>query len=122
MKLPLRLAVIGVGDVAYRDYLPHVDRIADLARVEMVIARDRVRVETAARDFAVPLARTDWRDALGPEVDAVLSRPVEQLQKNTDEINFLQSQVTSIRQENSKLLQEREQSHIQVKLMEEKIH
>lgn len=70
---PLRLAVIGVGDVAYRDYLPHIGRIADLGRVEMVIARDRSRVETAARDFAVPLARTDWRDALGPEVDAVLN-------------------------------------------------
>lgn len=73
MKIPMRLAVIGVGDVAYRDYLPHVGRIADLARVEMVIARDRGRVDRAARDFAVPLARTDWRDALGPEVDAVLN-------------------------------------------------
>lgn len=73
MKAPIRLAVIGVGDVAYRDYLPHLGRIANLARVEMVIARDRGRVEKAAHDFSVPLARTDWHAALGPEVDAVLN-------------------------------------------------
>ena len=73
MKAPIRLAVIGVGDVAYRDYLPHIGRIANLARVEMVIARDRGRVERAARDFSVPIARTNWRDAMGPEVDAVLN-------------------------------------------------
>ena len=73
MKALIRLAIIGVGDVAYRDYLPHIGRIANLARVQMVIARDHGRVEQAARDFSVPMARTNWRDAMGPEIDAVLN-------------------------------------------------
>ena len=73
MTGPLRLAVIGVGDVAYRDYLPHAGRVAHLGRVEMVISRDRARVEKAAQDFSVPRAETDWRAALDPAIDAVIN-------------------------------------------------
>lgn len=69
----LRLALIGVGDVAYRDYLPAADRIAGLGRIEMVVSRDRARVEKAARDFGVPRAETDWRATLDGGIDVVVN-------------------------------------------------
>ncbi len=73
MSVIRRLAVIGVGDVAYRDYLPQFRRIAHLGRVEMVVARNRDRVEAAARDFGVPRAEIDWRAALDEGIDAVVN-------------------------------------------------
>ncbi|MCC5972599.1 MAG: Gfo/Idh/MocA family oxidoreductase [Rubellimicrobium sp.] len=73
MSTPYRLAVIGVGDVAYRDYLPAMPRIADLARIEMVIARDPARTAAAARDFGIPRQANDWRAALEDGIDAVIN-------------------------------------------------
>ncbi len=73
MTAPYRLAVIGVGDVAYRDYLPAVPRIADLAKIEMVIARDPSRTARAASDFGVPRQANDWRAALEDGIDAVIN-------------------------------------------------
>lgn len=69
----MRLAVIGVGDVAYRDYLPHLGRIAHLGRVDMVIARNRERTEVAARHFGVPRVETDWHRVLDAGIDAVIN-------------------------------------------------
>jgi predicted dehydrogenase len=73
MELPLRLAVIGAGDVAYRDYLPHAGRIATLGRVDLVIARHRDRADKAARDFGIARAAIDWREALDAGIDAVIN-------------------------------------------------
>lgn len=73
MTTPFRLAVIGVGDVAYRDYLPEMARLRGLARISLVCSRSESRAAQAARDFNVPRWSTDWRDALGPDIDAVLN-------------------------------------------------
>lgn len=74
---PLRLAVVGAGDVAWRDYLPHMagpgGRLGDLGRVEMVVAGDAVRAEAAARAFGVPRHAAGWEAALDPGVDAVVN-------------------------------------------------
>lgn len=69
----MRLAVIGVGDVAYRDYLPQFGRIAYLGTVSLVIARNLERTKAAARFFRVPHVDVDWRRALDSDVDAVIN-------------------------------------------------
>ena len=69
----MRLAVIGVGDVAYRDYLPQFGRIAHLGAVSLVIARNLARTQAAARFFRVPHVDVDWRRALDSDVDAVIN-------------------------------------------------
>lgn len=73
MPTPQRLAVIGVGDVAYRDYLPQMGRIAHLGRVDLAISRNPDRVAKAASDFGIPRTATDWHAALGPDIDVVLN-------------------------------------------------
>jgi predicted dehydrogenase len=73
MDRPLRLAVIGAGDVAYRDYLPHAGRIAALGQVELIVARHRDRAEKAGQDFGIACVATDWRAALEPGIDAVVN-------------------------------------------------
>lgn len=69
----MRLAVIGVGDVAYRDYLPQFGRIAHLGTVSLVIARNLERTQAAARFFRVLHVDVDWRRALDSDVDAVIN-------------------------------------------------
>jgi predicted dehydrogenase len=69
----MRLAVIGTGDVAYRDYLPEAHRLAPLGRVTLAVARRPGRAEAAAAAFGIPRWTTDWAEAMGPEIDAVLN-------------------------------------------------
>ena len=73
MRSPLQLAMIGVGDVARRDYLPHFGRIASLATVAMVISRNRARAEKTADEFGIPAVATDWRAAMDTQIDAVIN-------------------------------------------------
>lgn len=51
MTEPLRLAIVGPGDVAQRDYLPELSRIADLATVVAVCGRGESRARATAEQL-----------------------------------------------------------------------
>jgi predicted dehydrogenase len=72
--MTLRLAIVGVGDVAQRDYLPELGRLAD--RAEMVVACSRTadRAREAAERFGIPRWTTSYEEAVDVgDVDAVLN-------------------------------------------------
>lgn len=69
----LRISVIGVGDVAYRDYFPHMKRLAAVGHIDLLIARNPERLAKAAADFHVPRVASDWRAALEPGIDVALN-------------------------------------------------
>ena len=69
----LRISVIGVGDVAYRDYVPQMKRLADLGQIDLLIARNTGRLAKAAADFHVSRVASDWRAALETEIDVALN-------------------------------------------------
>ena len=72
--MTLRLAIVGVGDVAQRDYLPEVGRLAD--RVELVVACSRTadRARDVAERFLIPRWTTSYDEAVNADdVDAVLN-------------------------------------------------
>ena len=58
--MTLRLAIVGVGDVAQRDYLPELGRLAD--RVEPVVACSRT--QERARDVAERFGDTALDDVV----------------------------------------------------------
>jgi predicted dehydrogenase len=70
----VRLAIVGVGDVAQRDYLPELGRLAD--RVETVVACSRTedRARDVADRFGIPRWTTSYAEAVtADDVDAVLN-------------------------------------------------
>jgi predicted dehydrogenase len=70
----VRLAVIGVGDVARRDYLPELHRLTGRAEVTVACARRAVRAEEAAAAFGIPRWTTSYEEALASDdVDAILN-------------------------------------------------
>ncbi|MCW2809439.1 MAG: oxidoreductase domain protein [Marmoricola sp.] len=69
----VRLGVIGVGDVAQRDYLPEFPRLGDRARLVAVSSRNEHRAKTVAGTFGAERWTTDWREVLADDVDAVLN-------------------------------------------------
>ena len=73
MSKPLRLAIIGVGDVAFRDYLPEMARLGDMARIDLVCARTEGRARKAASEYNVPRWSIAWQDALGTKIDVVVN-------------------------------------------------
>lgn len=73
MAKPLRISVIGVGDVAYRDYVPHMKQLAKVGQIVLLIARNTERLAKAAEDFGVSGVASDWRAALEPGIDVALN-------------------------------------------------
>ena len=72
--MKLRLAIVGVGDVAERDYLPELGRIA--GRVEAIVAcsRGADRARDVAERFGIPRWTTSYHEAVSADdVDAVLN-------------------------------------------------
>ena len=72
--MTLRLAIVGVGDVAQRDYLPELGRLA--GRVETVVACSRTaeRARDVASRFGIPRWTTSYSEAVATDdVDAVLN-------------------------------------------------
>ncbi len=70
----VRLGVIGVGDVAQRDYLPEIHRIADVAEVVAVAGRTEQRARTTAERYGVPTWVIGYNPVLELQaVDAVLN-------------------------------------------------
>jgi predicted dehydrogenase len=70
----LRLAIVGVGDVAQRDYLPELRRLADRAELTVTCSRTPERAREIAERFGIPRWTTSYEDAVGADdVDAVLN-------------------------------------------------
>ena len=71
---PLRLAVVGVGDVAQRDYLPEFERLAGRAEISVVCGRSTGRAQDVAARFGVPRWSADYREVVtADDVDAVVN-------------------------------------------------
>jgi predicted dehydrogenase len=70
----LRLAIVGVGDVAQRDYLPELGRLADRVEVTVACSRTMERARDVAKRFGIPRWTTSYHEAVGSdEADAVLN-------------------------------------------------
>jgi predicted dehydrogenase len=70
----VRLGVIGVGDVAERDYLPEAHRIADVAEIVAVAGQSEERARRAAQAYGVPVWVTGFEALLEvDEVDAIVN-------------------------------------------------
>jgi predicted dehydrogenase len=66
--------LIGVGDVAERDYLPEVHRIADVAEVVAVAALHEERARKTAESYGIPVWVTGFKALLElDEIDAVVN-------------------------------------------------
>jgi predicted dehydrogenase len=70
---PVRLGVVGVGDVARRDYLPEAYRLAGTAEIAVVCGRDPGRLRRVASDYGVPAWSTDYDELLSGDIDAVVN-------------------------------------------------
>ncbi len=80
----LRLAVIGVGDVAQRDYLPEFHRIADRAEIVAVCGRSEVRARSVAEQYHIPAWYTDYERMLGESyAEAVINLTPLQIHAET---------------------------------------
>jgi predicted dehydrogenase len=70
----LRLAVVGTGDVAHRDYLPEAHRLADAADVVAVCGQSEARARSTAEEYDIPRWYTDVGDLLRLEpFDALIN-------------------------------------------------
>ena len=69
----VRIGVIGVGDVAQRDYLPEIHRLGDRIRLVAVSSRNQDRARSVADTFSAERWTTQWREVLAQDVDAVLN-------------------------------------------------
>ena len=65
----VKLALLGCGDVAQRDYLPEFHRVADRAEIVAAAARTPDRLNTLADQYNIPHRYTDYRKMLA-ETDA----------------------------------------------------
>jgi predicted dehydrogenase len=71
---PLRLGIVGVGDVAQRDYLPELGRLAGRTELSVVCGRGTERARDVAARFGVPRWSNDYRDVVAADdVDAVVN-------------------------------------------------
>lgn len=69
MMTKTKLALLGVGDVAQRDYLPEFHRLADRAEIVAACGRTASRVQMVADQYQIPARYTDYRHMLA-ETDA----------------------------------------------------
>lgn len=80
----LKLALLGCGDVAQRDYLPEFHRLAGRAEIVAVCGRTPQRVRTVADQYQIPHAYTDYRRMLAEsDADAVINLTPIQLHHET---------------------------------------
>jgi predicted dehydrogenase len=70
----LRLAMVGVGDVAQRDYLPELWRLGDRVALTVACSRGVDRARNVADRYAIPRWTTSYQEAVSADdVDAVLN-------------------------------------------------
>jgi predicted dehydrogenase len=70
---PVRLGIVGIGDVAQRDYLPEAHRLAGRAEISVLCGRDPGRVRRIASEYGVPAWSTDYDEMLSSDIDAVVN-------------------------------------------------
>jgi predicted dehydrogenase len=69
----VRLGLIGVGDVAERDYLPEWHRLAGRAEIAIVCGRTPERARRVAAEHGVDNWSTDYRETIASDVDAIVN-------------------------------------------------
>jgi predicted dehydrogenase len=70
----VRLALLGCGDVAQRDYLPEMHRLADTAEVIAVCGRSAERARAVAQQYGIPAwSDDDARMLAESDADAVVN-------------------------------------------------
>lgn len=81
----IKLALLGCGDVAQRDYLPEFHRIADRARIVALCTRTPERMAAAQQQYDIPTGYTDYRQMLAEtDADAVINLTPIQLHDATN--------------------------------------
>jgi predicted dehydrogenase len=70
---PVRLGIIGVGDVAERDYLPEWHRLGGEAVITVVCGRNPERAERVAAQHEVDRWSTNYLDVVQSDVDAIVN-------------------------------------------------
>jgi predicted dehydrogenase len=60
----LKLAVLGCGDVAQRDYLPEIHRLGDRAEIVAICGRTEPRARLVAATYNIPRWFTDYEQML----------------------------------------------------------
>ena len=75
-KSVLKLALLGCGDVAQRDYLPELHRLSDRVELVAVCSRSESRARAVAAQYGARAWYTDYRrllDESGAELVANLT-------------------------------------------------
>ena len=81
----IKLALLGCGDVAHRDYLPEFHRIAEWAEIVAVCGRGEARAQLTAQQYAIPHVYTDYRQMLAEtDAEAVVNLTPMQLHYETN--------------------------------------
>ena len=80
----VRLALLGCGDVAWRDYLPEFHRLAERAAIVAVCGRSPARARRVAAEYAIPAWHTDYAQMLAEsDAQAVINLTPIQLHTET---------------------------------------
>jgi len=80
----VKLALLGCGDVAQRDYLPEMHRLAGRAELVAVCGRTPERVRHVAEQYGVPAEYNDYRSLLADsDAEAVINLTPIQLHAET---------------------------------------
>ena len=80
----VKLAFLGCGDVAQRDYLPEFHRLGDRAEIVAVCGRTAARAATVAAQYGIPHVYTDYQQMLAEtDADAVINLTPIQLHAET---------------------------------------
>jgi predicted dehydrogenase len=80
----LKLAMLGCGDVAQRDYLPELPRLADRVELVAICGRTEARVREVAGRYGIPRWYTDYERMLGEsDVEAIVNLTPIQLHAET---------------------------------------
>lgn len=79
----IKLAFLGVGDVAHRDYLPHLHRLQDRAHLVAVCGRTEGRARRTGEQYGVPWY-TDYTQMLAEsDADVIVNLTPIQLHSTT---------------------------------------
>lgn len=81
----VKLALLGCGDVAQRDYLPEFHRLADEAEIVAVCGRGRQRAQMTAERYGIPHVYTDYAQMLAEtNAEAVINLTPMQMHDETN--------------------------------------
>lgn len=91
MTAKIKLALLGCGDVAHRDYLPEFHRVAAHAEIVAVCGRGRERARMTADKYGIPHVYTDYVRMLAEtDAEAVVNLTPMQMHYETN-LAILQS-------------------------------